>query len=50
MSEESYPKEFRPIIRRLLQAGAEQDVRETMIMEDEVIDGKRIVRFILFQS
>jgi hypothetical protein len=35
--EEDYPEEYREVIRRLLQAGAEKKIRDTMILEDEII-------------
>jgi hypothetical protein len=38
VSEEDYPKEFRIVIRRLLQAASEEDVCQTMELEDEVLD------------
>jgi len=38
LDEDNYPKEFRVIIRRLLQAAAENDVCETMELEDEILD------------
>ena len=37
MSEEDYPKEYREVFRRLLQAGAEPEVRTAMILEDEIV-------------
>jgi len=37
VSEMDYPKEYKEVIRRLLQAGAEKKIRDTMIMEDEYI-------------
>lgn len=38
LKEEDFPEEFRPIIRRLLQAGQEKEVFEVMIVEDEILD------------
>jgi hypothetical protein len=38
LNEESYPKAFQPVVRRLLQATAEDDVSELMELEDEVLD------------
>lgn len=38
LDEDNYPKEFRVIIRRLLEAAAENDVCETMELEDEILD------------
>lgn len=38
LSEEDYPQEFRIVIRRLLQAAAEEDVCQTMELEDEILD------------
>jgi hypothetical protein len=35
--EEDYHEEYREVIRRLLQAGAEKKIRDTMILEDEII-------------
>jgi hypothetical protein len=35
--EEDYPEEFRPIIRRLLRAIAEKEVRQRMTVEDEYL-------------
>jgi hypothetical protein len=37
VSEEDYPEEYGEVIRRLLRAGAEKDIRETMILEDGAI-------------
>ena len=37
VSEMDYPEEYREVIRRLLQAGAEKKIRDTMILEDEII-------------
>ena len=37
ISEEDYPKEYGEVIRRLLRAGAEKKIRETMILEDGII-------------
>ncbi len=38
LSEEDYPQEFRIVIRRLLQAASEEDVCQTMELEDEILD------------
>ncbi len=38
LKEEDFPEEFRPIIRRLLQAGQEKEVCDVMIVEDEILD------------
>ena len=38
MEEEDFPEEFRPVIRRLLQAGQEKEVCDVMIVEDEILD------------
>ncbi|WPD21413.1 MAG: hypothetical protein SD837_14530 [Candidatus Electrothrix scaldis] len=38
LNEEDYPEEFRRVIRRLVKAGAEQDVCETMDLEDDILD------------
>ena len=35
--EEDYPEEFRPIVRRLLRAIAEKEVRQRMTVEDEYL-------------
>ncbi len=38
LSEDDYPREFRIVIRRLLQAASEEDVCQTMELEDEILD------------
>ena len=38
LNEESYPEEFRIVIRRLLKAAVEEDVCETMDLEDDILD------------
>ncbi len=38
LSEEDYPQEFRIVIRRLLQAASEEDVCQTMELEDGILD------------
>ncbi len=38
LSEDDYPQEFRIVIRRLLQAASEEDVCQTMELEDEILD------------
>ena len=38
INEEDYPQEYRAIIRRLKEALANPEVRETMIIEDEILD------------
>ncbi|MCP5102769.1 MAG: hypothetical protein GY950_05305, partial [bacterium] len=38
IKEENYPEKYRPIIRRLRHAAAEQGVRDRMDMEDEITD------------
>ncbi|MCP4149960.1 MAG: hypothetical protein GY757_19595 [bacterium] len=38
IKEEDYPEKYRPIIRRLQHAGAEQVVRDQMDIEDEITD------------
>ncbi|MDA3941686.1 MAG: hypothetical protein PF693_20645 [Spirochaetia bacterium] len=38
LKEEDFPEEFRPVIRRLLQAGQEKEVYDVMIVEDEILD------------
>ncbi len=41
VKEEDFPEKYRPIIRRLQRASAEQSVRDKMDVEDEVIDELR---------
>ncbi len=36
--EKNYPPEYREVIRRLIKAGAEPQVRQTMDVEDEIIE------------
>jgi hypothetical protein len=38
LSEDDYPQEFRIVIRRLLQAASEEDICQTMELEDEILD------------
>jgi hypothetical protein len=38
LDEADYPEKFRRVIRRLVKAGAEQDVCETMDLEDDILD------------
>jgi len=38
INESDYPEEYRPIIRRLKEALADPEVREVMIVEDEILD------------
>jgi hypothetical protein len=38
LNEEDYPEEFRIVIRRLLKAAVEEDVCETMDLEDDILD------------
>ena len=38
LDEEAYPEEFRIVIRRLLKAAVEEDVCETMDLEDDILD------------
>ena len=38
MSESDYPPEYKEVIRRLIKAGAEPRVRQTMDVEDEIIE------------
>jgi hypothetical protein len=38
LNEEAYPEEFRIVIRRLLKAAVEEDVCETMDLEDDILD------------
>ena len=38
IEEEDYPKEFKSILKRLLQAGASKKIRDNMILEDEVVE------------
>lgn len=38
LDEADYPEEFQRVIRRLVKAGAEQDVCETMDLEDDILD------------
>ena len=38
INEEDYPQEYRAIIRRLKEALADPEVREVMIVEDEILD------------
>ncbi|CAK8713458.1 Rpn family recombination-promoting nuclease/putative transposase [Candidatus Electrothrix laxa] len=38
LDEADYPKEFQRVVRRLVKAGAEQDVCETMDLEDDILD------------
>ena len=38
ISESEYPAEYREVIRRLIQAAAEPQVRQTMDVEDEIIE------------
>jgi len=38
LNEDDYPKEFRIIVRRLLQAASEKDVCDVMELEDEILD------------
>lgn len=38
LNEEEYPEEFRIVIRRLLKAAVEEDVCETMDLEDDILD------------
>ncbi|WP_339134120.1 MAG: hypothetical protein WGN25_14515 [Candidatus Electrothrix sp. GW3-4] len=38
LNEEDYPEEFRIVIRRLLKAAVEEDVCDTMDLEDDILD------------
>ena len=38
LNEEDYPEEFRIVIRRLLKAAVEEDVCQTMDLEDDILD------------
>ncbi|WP_339136491.1 MAG: hypothetical protein WGN25_01245 [Candidatus Electrothrix sp. GW3-4] len=38
LDEKAYPEEFRIVIRRLLKAAVEEDVCETMDLEDDILD------------
>ncbi|MCI5141840.1 MAG: hypothetical protein D3909_08980 [Candidatus Electrothrix sp. ATG1] len=38
ISESEYPAEYREVIRRLIKAAAEPRVRQTMDVEDEIIE------------
>ncbi|XOF33773.1 MAG: hypothetical protein ACL93V_00275 [Candidatus Electrothrix sp. YB6] len=38
LNEETYPEEFRIVIRRLLKAAVEEDICETMDLEDDILD------------
>ncbi len=38
LNEEAYPEKFRIVIRRLLKAAVEEDVCETMDLEDDILD------------
>ncbi len=38
LNEEAYPEEFRIVVRRLLKAAVEEDVCETMDLEDDILD------------
>ncbi|CAK8720001.1 Rpn family recombination-promoting nuclease/putative transposase [Candidatus Electrothrix laxa] len=38
LDEEAYPEEFRIVVRRLLKAAVEEDVCETMDLEDDILD------------
>jgi len=38
LDEDAYPEEFRIVIRRLLKAAVEEDVCETMDLEDDILD------------
>ncbi|MCI5120430.1 MAG: hypothetical protein D3908_04390 [Candidatus Electrothrix sp. AUS4] len=38
LNEEDYPEEFQIVIRRLLKAAVEEDVCETMDLEDDILD------------
>jgi hypothetical protein len=38
LDEADYPEEFQRVVRRLVKAGAEQDVCETMDLEDDILD------------
>ena len=38
LNEEEYPEEFRIVIRRLLKAAVEEDVCETMDLEDDILN------------
>ncbi len=38
LDENAYPEEFRIVVRRLLKAAVEEDVCETMDLEDDILD------------
>jgi hypothetical protein len=42
LREEHFPEEYRPIIRRLQQAAASREVREAMMIEDDILEHLRI--------
>jgi len=42
IDEETYPDKYQPIIRRLIQAIADDNIRETMQLEDDILEEFRI--------
>ncbi|MCB0521511.1 MAG: hypothetical protein H6577_25220 [Lewinellaceae bacterium] len=42
VNEEDFPEKFRPIVRRLQMAGSERKIRDTMIGEDDILEGLRM--------